>query len=80
MQFTILRMISNGSLSAFSASVAQNGIGALQATPQLQRIRSQAPAQSSGMNAAPAGSPRPAPPQVQPGQILPRGSLLDLSV
>jgi hypothetical protein len=78
MQLTILRMISNGSLSAFSASVAQSGIGPVNALPPAQRIRAQAPPQSNGVSAAPGA--RPTPPPVQPGQILPRGSLLDLSV
>ena len=79
MQLTILRMISNGSLSAFSASVAQNGIGSVNASAPIQRIRAQAPPQSNGVTAAPGGG-RPMPPPVQPGQALPRGSLLDLSV
>ncbi len=79
MQLTILRMISNGSLSAFSASVAQSGIGPLNASQPVQRIRAQAPPQSNGVSASPGGG-RPTPPPVPPGQILPRGSLLDLSV
>ena len=79
MQLTILRMISNGSLSAFSASVVQNGIGAVQPSTPVQRIRAQSPPpQANGMNGSAAG--RPMPPPVQPGQVLPRGSLLDLSV
>jgi hypothetical protein len=78
MQLTILRMISNGSLAAFSASIAQSGIGSVNASQPVQRIRAQAPPQSNGVTASPGA--RPTPPPVQPGQILPRGSLLDLSV
>jgi hypothetical protein len=78
MHLTILRMISNGSLSAFSASLSQGGVGPVNAATAVQRVRAQAPAQSSGVSAAPSG--RPQPPPVQPGQVLPRGSLLDLSV
>ena len=79
MQLTILRMISNGSLSAFSASISQGGIGGVHGPAPVQRIRAQSPApQATGLSASPAG--RPMPPPVQPGQVLPRGSLLDLSV
>jgi len=78
MQLTILRMISNGSLSAFSASVAQSGITAVQGAAPVQRIRAQSsPPQTNGLSGS-AG--RPMPPPTQPGQVLPRGSLLDLSV
>jgi len=78
MQLTILHMISNGSLSAFSASLANGGIGAARGVSPVQRVRSQAPAQQSGVNASP--SVRQPPASAQPGQVLPRGSLLDLSV
>jgi hypothetical protein len=79
MQLTILRMISNGSLSAFSASVAQSGMTAIQGAAPVQRIRSQSSApQTNGLSGPAAG--RPMPPPTQPGQVLPRGSLLDLSV
>ena len=72
----LMRMISPHSLSAFSASIANGGISA---TGGVQKARSQqAPAQSTTpapQNTGPAsGTPR------QPGQSLPRGSLLDLSV
>jgi hypothetical protein len=72
----LLRMISPHSLSAFSASIANGGISA---TGSVQKARSQqAPAPTS----APAPqSPGPAPVAPhQPGQFMPRGSLLDLSV
>ena len=78
MHMTILRMISNGSLSAFSTSLANGGIGVVQPVPQVQRARAQTPVQAPGVNASP--SARQPPPPAQPGQVLPRGSLLDLSV
>lgn len=76
----IPRMLSLGSLSAFSASVAGSGLG--QARPVQQVRGASAQPQSS------AASPSPATPQQGggagtlslPGRILPRGSLLDLSV
>jgi hypothetical protein len=75
---TILRMISTGSLSAFSASATNGALGRVAAAVPVQRVRAQASPAPTGVAAAPGG--RSAPPQVQPGQILPRGSLLDLSV
>jgi hypothetical protein len=53
-------------------------IGSVARPAPVQRIQSQAPPQSNGMTAAPGA--KPVPPSVQPGQVLPRGSLLDLSV
>jgi hypothetical protein len=68
-------MISNASLSAFSAS---NGIGPAarpSAAPKPTQVRAQSPLPPA--NAMPQqGKPA----QPQPGQILPRGSLLNLSV
>jgi hypothetical protein len=71
---TILRMISTGSLSAFSASIAQARLGQVQGVRVLGTQPQAAPAQQSPVlqpnaQAAPAD-----------GRILPRGSLLDLSV
>jgi hypothetical protein len=70
-------MISPSSLSAFSASIVQGGINA---GSGVQTTRAQARAAQS----APAAPPQPplqaAPPGAMPGQKLPRGSLLDLSV
>jgi hypothetical protein len=77
MHVTILRMLSTGSLAAFSASVTQAALGqvqqarasggpALQMAPQSQ---SSAPSSSGGSLGTPSS-----------GRVLPRGSLLDLSV
>jgi hypothetical protein len=73
MHVTILRMLSTGSLAAFSASVASAGLGQVQPVrsaggPTLQT----APAPQSSAPASP-GAP-------SSGRILPRGSVLDLSV
>jgi hypothetical protein len=77
MDLTILRMISTGSLSAFSAS-ATNGVLGRVAAAAVRPVRAQASSPTNGVAAAPGS--RAGPPQVQPGRILPRGSLLDLSV
>jgi len=77
MHVTILHMLSTGSLSAFSASVTQAGFGQIQPArasggPTLQtapQSQSAAPMSPS----VPVGTP-------SSGRILPRGSLLDLSV
>ena len=75
---TILRMISTGSLSAFSASATNGVLGRVTAPAAMQQVRAQAPSPPAGVAASPGG--RTGPPPLQPGQILPRGSLLDLSV
>jgi len=77
MHATILRMISTGSLAAFSASVAQAGFGQVQQVRATggSTLQTAPPAQSSSP-ASQAGSFGTAP----NGRILPRGSLLDLSV
>jgi hypothetical protein len=77
MQLTILHMLSTNSLAAFSSSVTQAGFGqvqparaaggqTLQTAPQTQ---SSAPSSSGGAQGTPS-----------PGRIMPRGSVLDLSV
>ena len=79
MRAIVSRMISTGSLSAFSAS-ATNGIvtgGNVGAAGGIQQA--QARSQSAAQPTPPAGQGRPLPP-LQPGQTMPRGSLLDLSV
>jgi hypothetical protein len=70
-------MISNGSLSAFSATAAANrsaGSRSAGSPPGVARVRTTTPEKGMQQNAAPA----PAPPQS--GKILPRGSLLNNSV
>lgn len=73
MHMTILRMLSTGSLAAFSANVMQVGLA------QAHPVR------AFGGQAQPQAAP-PAPPSATPGtampagRVLPRGSLLDLSV
>jgi hypothetical protein len=77
MHVTILRMLSTGSLTAFSTSVAQAGLGQIQPARAVggQTLQA-APTSQSSSSGGPAGSLG-TPPS---GRVLPRGSLLDLSV
>jgi hypothetical protein len=75
MDLTLLRMISTGSLSAFSAGATNGALGQLGA---VRPARAQAPPPTDGVAAAPGT--RASPPASEPGKIAPRGSLLDLSV
>jgi hypothetical protein len=74
-------MSSTGSLSAFSASVAQTGIG--QARP-VQNVRAMdGTAAPTGQASGGAGRAGPSPrtgETAPPTRSLPRGSLLDLTV
>jgi hypothetical protein len=72
----MLHMISTGSLSAFSAGATNGAIGRVPSPAAIQQARAQSSAPP--LAASPGG--RANPPAVQPGQVLPRGSLLDLSV
>jgi hypothetical protein len=73
-------MISPGSLSAFSSPAAVGrspGAGAAGAATGLERVRSAAPSQQGAqpqLNLAPSAT------QPQAGKILPRGSLLNLTI
>jgi len=83
MDLTMLRMISTGSLSAFSAGATNGAIGSVAPATAIrpiatQQVRAQSSSPPNGLSASPGG--RSLPPAVQPGQTLPRGSLLDLSV
>jgi len=78
MNLSILRMISPGSLSAFSASASNGAVGRAAAPEAIQQVRALAPQPRNGLAASPGG--RNFPPATQPSQNLPRGSLLDLSV
>jgi hypothetical protein len=94
MRRMILRMIATGSLSAFSASVLHGfsgaremaGSGATGAAAELMPARAQAAADSA-TPAARSASPGPSLDSgaarlgtASPDRLLPRGSLLDLSV
>ncbi|HTI84078.1 MAG TPA: hypothetical protein VL614_26810 [Acetobacteraceae bacterium] len=67
-------MLTPTTLSAFSSGVSQTGFGQ---ADLLQRVRAAASQQSPPAFSAPAPS---SPSVPAPGQKLPRGSLLDLSV
>jgi hypothetical protein len=78
MRLTILRMLSTSSLSAFSNSNAVSSanrsspvrpVRSLSEQPQAGGAQSTAPNKTLGTL-----------PSVQPGRVMPRGSLLDLSV
>lgn len=76
MRATIDRMISSGSLSAFSASATNGAVSVRPSQPV--RAQSAAPPNlmaGQGNTTQGQSAVRPA-----PGQILPRGSLLNLSV
>jgi hypothetical protein len=77
MHGTILRMLSTGSLTAFSTSVAQAGLGQIQPARavggQMQQAAPTPQSASPGSPGNSLGTP-------SSGRILPRGSLLDLSV
>ncbi len=82
MRPSLLRMISPSSLSAFSASATRGVVSASSISPSgtgippLTPLRPAPPASS-----APHGGSAPsAPLNPSPGQRLPRGSLLNLSV
>lgn len=76
MRDIVQRMISSGSLSAFSVSASNGVVGGSRPVQNVQAQRA-APQQTSP--AGPSATARPIP-QVNPGQAMPRGSLLDLSV
>ena len=75
-------MISKGSLAAFSAAVLNGSTQVSGVRPMPASTASRAPVQAApgggGGAARPTPSVLPLPPA--PGQPLPRGSLLDLSV
>jgi hypothetical protein len=79
MSARLLHMISPSSLSAFSASITNGTLGnRVTGANPIQSVRAQqsVPARASaGQKLSPQTAP-----SVPPGQTLPRGSLLDLSV
>jgi hypothetical protein len=81
MQTMMLRMLStgslSGSLSAFAAGAAQAGFGQSRAIHRVRAVGSQA---QPGSQPAPSPAGTQLAPGASPGRILPRGSLLDLSV
>jgi hypothetical protein len=71
-------MFSLGSLAAFSSSVTQLGFGAPRPVQRVRAVGNQAAPSAApiAQSTAPHGGEG----GVAPGRILPRGSLLDLSV
>ena len=76
MRDIVQRMITSGSLSAFSVSASNGAVGG--ARP-VQTVQAQRSAPQQGASATLAQPARPIP-HAAPGQAMPRGSLLDLSV
>lgn len=74
MRWIILDMLSSASLSAFSASVMNVGLGPVQPGAPLR------PFTAAPQNAAPSSSKVPTLGAPPPAGTMPRGSLLDLSV
>lgn len=79
MRRMILRMIATGSLSAFSAAALQ-GPQALGGSAGVQPARFPKLSGSAAQPATGSAQPLPQTAAPKPGQTLPRGSLLDLSV
>ncbi len=81
MRFTILRMISSNSLSAFSNSnaVGSNAVGAVARPSAVRQVRTLTDQGQAGASVQPSKT-GPAPSDVAPTRVMPRGSLLDLSV
>ena len=79
MRLTILRMISANSLAAFSNSNAVQSTNRTAALRQVRSLTDQAQASASPTQAQ-AGKPAGGITGAAPGRIMPRGSLLDLSV
>jgi hypothetical protein len=79
MRLTIIRMLSNSSLSAFSSS---NAVSSTQRTSSVQKVRSlsEQPQAATGASPVTPNKTLGTLPSVQPGRVMPRGSLLDLSV
>ena len=76
MRDIVQRMISSGSLSAFSVS-ASNGV--ISGPRPVQAVQAQRATPQQAAPSSPSIGQRPIP-NVSPGQTMPRGSLLDLSV
>lgn len=78
MRLIILSMLSSSSLSAFSAAINPNPVSQ---PPRLRPVRSvgSEPQASSAVSTSGAGATGGIP-SVAPSQMLPRGSLLNLSV
>jgi hypothetical protein len=72
-------MLSPGSLSAFSSGAAQPGFGAPRPVQRVRAVAEQ-PAQLAAPMAQVAAPARTSEGGMAPNRILPRGSLLDLSV
>ena len=70
-------MISPTSLSAFSASIAKDGIATGAPSPAARKHQARAQSTAPAQSAAPTRPPQR--PQGAPGQFTPRGSLLDLT-
>jgi len=79
MDAILRRMISSGSLAAFGSAALQGPTPIAGARPVQSAARAPT-GQGGGSQPGGQGAVQPAPMQLQPGQILPRGSLLNLTV
>jgi hypothetical protein len=73
-------MIAAGSLSAFSTAVTPVGPAHRTPVPPVTPVRTTAAQSTAAQALAPQSSGGRQSPPASPGRILPRGSLLDLSV
>ena len=78
MRRSLIRMISPTSLSAFSASIAKDGIATGAPSPTARKHQARAQSTAPAQSAAPTRPPQ-RPQGAAPGQFTPRGSLLDLT-
>ena len=76
----LLGMISTNSLAAFSAALAPGIAAASRAMSPAAPAATAARATSLAAGAAPGSAGSITPPVLRPGQILPRGSVLNLCV
>jgi len=79
MRLTIVRMISSSSLAVFSQSSAIASAARPSAVRPVRSLTTGEPASPASVQAQP-GKAAGSLPGVVPGRIMPRGSLLDLSV
>ncbi len=80
MRLIILSMLSSSSLSAFSAAINPSPVSQTPRPRPVRSVGNEAQASPAVATSGTTGGAAGGIPKVAPGQILPRGSLLNLSV